>query len=344
MNTDVKKKKCISKYLSIAGAVTVCAVAFFFVIPYFGPAPYLPLVKGGVLAAVAIAFYFVFRYVYLPLRDIEKKGLSTEEVKRSKHISYAYEALRLDSLKELSEREYAALIYKKQAELDSLQSQINPHFLYNTLESIRGQAVLDRADKIAKMTEALSAFFRYSIGRKGSIVQLTDELKNTDNYMLIQQFRFGEKISLQKIIPDGEEALQGYLPKMTVQPIIENAIYHGLEMKEGKGRIILRVTLTGDRMLINVTDNGIGMEDEQVEKINASMDEPIHLSTGQDQNRKGKGIALKNVNDRIRLLYGEEYGIRVFSTLGEGTDVELRLPFKKDKPREQTFLQNPEDK
>ena len=193
-----------------------------------------PLLAWGtavMIAGAAVALYFVFRYLYLPLREIERKGIVAEKTQRPNYMAYAYEALRLDTLKELSEREYAALVYKKQAELDSLQSQINPHFLYNTLESIRGQAVLDKTEKIAKMTEALSAFFRYSIGRKGSIVQLTDELKNTDNYMLIQQFRFGEKVSLQKIISD-EEALQGYLPKMTIQPIIENAIYHGLEMKE----------------------------------------------------------------------------------------------------------------
>ena len=134
------------------------------------------------------------------------------------------------------------------------------------------------------------------------------------------------------------------MPKMTIQPIIENAIYHGLEMKEGKGRIILRITLTESRMIINVMDNGVGIDDEQVEKINASMQEPIHLSTEQLQNRKGKGIALKNVNDRIRLLYGEGYGLHVFSTLGEGTDVEIQLPFKQDKPREQQFFQNAADK
>ena len=305
-----------------------------------------PLLAWGtavMIAGAAVALYFVFRYLYLPLREIERKGIVAEKTQRPNYMAYAYEALRLDTLKELSEREYAALVYKKQAELDSLQSQINPHFLYNTLESIRGQAVLDKTEKIAKMTEALSAFFRYSIGRKGSIVQLTDELKNTDNYMLIQQFRFGEKVSLQKIISD-EEALQGYLTKMTIQPIIENAIYHGLEMKEGKGRIILRITLTESRMIINVMDNGVGIDDEQVEKINASMQEPIHLSTEQLQNRKGKGIALKNVNDRIRLLYGEGYGLHVFSTLGEGTDVEIQLPFKQDKPREQQFFQNAADK
>ena len=266
-----------------------------------------PLLAWGtavMIAGAAVALYFVFRYLYLPLREIERKGIVAEKTQRPNYMAYAYEALRLDTLKELSEREYAALVYKKQAEL---------------------------------------AFFRYSIGRKGSIVQLTDELKNTDNYMLIQQFRFGEKVSLQKIISD-EEALQGYLPKMTIQPIIENAIYHGLEMKEGKGRIILRITLTESRMIINVMDNGVGIDDEQVEKINASMQEPIHLSTEQLQNRKGKGIALKNVNDRIRLLYGEGYGLHVFSTLGEGTDVEIQLPFKQDKPREQQFFQNAADK
>ena len=120
----------------------------------------------------------------------------------------------------------------KQAELNALQNQINPHFLYNTLECIRGKAMVQGAEQIANMTEALSAFFRYSISIQENLVTLEQELQNTKNYFLIQKYRFGNRFHLRIFLVEESEAGEYLMPKMTLQPIVENAIFHGLEKSE----------------------------------------------------------------------------------------------------------------
>ena len=137
-------------------------------------------------------------------------------------------------IKDSLDHEYNALICQKQAEINALQSQINPHFLYNVLDSIRGQALSERSVELASMTEALATFFRYSISKKGNMVSLADEMKNVDNYLFIQRFRFGNKIEIIKKIED-EELMNCLIPKLTLQPIVENAIYHGLEHRNYGG-------------------------------------------------------------------------------------------------------------
>lgn len=230
----------------------------------------------------------------------------------------------LQLYKDTLDKKYSETILKKQAEINYLQSQINPHFLYNTLESIRGQAMVEGVDQIAEMTEALANFFRYSISRKGNMVTMEEEIKIVDNYLIIQQYRFNNKFNVTKILGEATEVLEYYLPKLTIQPIVENAIYHGLETKIGKGNITIRVTITGERMIIHIVDDGIGMPQDKLDVLNMS------LNSGEDSNErinsKMTGIALINVNRRIKLNFGEKYGITVFSTLGFGTDVEIVLP------------------
>ncbi len=235
----------------------------------------------------------------------------------------------LEGLKASLDQKYALQMVKKQAEFDALQSQINPHFLYNTLESIRGQAILEGVDEIADMTEALSAFFRYSISQRGNIVTLEDELKNVDNYFAIQQYRFYDKFSLQKLLEDGDDVLKYRLPKLTIQPIVENAIYHGLETKIGRGTITIRVTTTEKRMIINVVDDGVGIEKSRLDAINEKLSLGVDTSSG-EPGPVSRGIALYNVNQRIKLNFGEPYGLIIYSTPDSGTDVEISLPLIKD--------------
>lgn len=142
----------------------------------------------------------------------------------------------LDRYAAYKTRKNNAQILNKQTELTALQSQINPHFLYNTLETIRGQALIDDNEEIAKMVEALSAFFRYSISRKGNLVTLRDELANIENYMLIQRYRFNNRFSMEVLIDEeDEEAFDFLIPRLIIQPVVENAIFHGLEEKlEGR--------------------------------------------------------------------------------------------------------------
>ncbi len=227
------------------------------------------------------------------------------------------------SRNEEMEKEYAGDILKKQAELDALQSQINPHFLYNTLDSIRGQALAEGVEDIADMTEALSTFFRYSISNRSHVVTLEEELENVRNYFMIQQFRFNNRFHLQTQ-PFSRELLESCrLPKLTLQPILENAILHGMEGKMGAGTISIRAEAAKSRTVLVISDDGAGMSEGTLLRLQSRLrgEEPVEL-----RRAKGSGIALPNVSRRIKLLFGEAYGLRVMSTLGLGTDVEISLP------------------
>lgn len=216
-----------------------------------------------------------------------------------------------------------------QAEYQMLQSQINPHFLYNTLEGIRGEAVIKGVESIAEMTEALSTFFRYNIQNTSDLVMLEDELENAKNYFFIQQFRFNNRLDLKIIKEDDDENTVHYkIPNLTLQPIIENSIYHGLERKIGKGEIKIVITTTKKKLIINVIDDGIGISQEKVNKINEKLAK-AHLTNEKNKTNRG-GLALVNVNKRIRLLFGENYGIYISSAENVGTDVEIVLPKKAD--------------
>ncbi len=216
---------------------------------------------------------------------------------------------------------------KKQAEYLALQNQINPHFLYNTLEGIRSEAILAGLDTVAEMTEALATFFRYTISKVDQLVTLEDELANIETYYVIQQYRFGDKLSLSIEYDEDDEmaSLDCLLPKLTLQPIVENSIYHGLEEKLGKGHLAIRITRTSSRLMITVSDDGVGMDSRKLDELNRKMS-TVSLEDIQARTEKRGGIALVNVNNRIRLLFGEEYGLYFYSTPEVGTDVEITLP------------------
>lgn len=224
-------------------------------------------------------------------------------------------------------RHYAAALLKKQMQYVALQNQINPHFLYNTLEAIRSEALLQGSREIAEMVERLSRFFRYCISSQGDFVTIREELMNVKDYFYIQQYRFENKFSLV-IETESDDLLRCYLPKMTFQPIVENAIFHGLEPKKGKGVIHIRAVRSDRKVYLLISDNGIGMEQEKADALNERLRHDGG-GTGQEKNSK-HGIALMNVNARIRLYFGSEYGLWVMSTCGKGTDVEIILPYLDD--------------
>lgn len=242
----------------------------------------------------------------------------------------------IDKYAAIRTRKNSAEVFDKQTELTALQSQINPHFLYNTLESIRGQALMDDNLEIAKMVEALAAFFRYSISRKSNLVTLRDELANINNYMLIQRYRFNNRFSLEVFIDEEDEAAYDFLiPKLIIQPIVENAIFHGLEeMLEG-GKVTIEVIVTEQNLIITISDNGKGIEREKLEKLNSRIrSSNIELEDENQGDQRNTGIALPNVNKRIHLLFGEEYGVNVYSTVGQGTDVEITIPANDQRDRD----------
>lgn len=221
-------------------------------------------------------------------------------------------------------------VSKKQAEYLALQNQINPHFLYNTLEGIRSEALIAGVDSIAEMTEALATFFRYTISHVDHLVTLEDELANIENYYYIQQFRFGDKLQLSIEYEhdedmDESEILKYRMPKLTLQPVVENSIFHGIERKVGKGHLRIRIYAVRDRLIIRVSDDGLGIQEDKLKELNEKL-KSLSLDDVNPKSEKKGGIAILNVNNRIKLLFGEEYGIYVYSHQDVGTDVEISLP------------------
>ena len=232
-----------------------------------------------------------------------------------------------EKLKELLNPSQLYDMNRRQAQYLALQNQINPHFLYNTLESIRSEAMTAGLESVAEMTELLATFFRYTITKVESMVSVEEELLNCETYFNIQQYRFGSRLQLVvNCAPDDRaEIYRCRIPKLTMQPILENSIIHGTELKVGTGRLTINLGLTERRLLIRISDDGIGMDEETLSGINDKLRKSA-LSVAGGEHEKLGGLALVNVNNRIRLLFGEEYGLHVFSILGAGTDVEISLP------------------
>lgn len=225
------------------------------------------------------------------------------------------------------------ILKNKQAEYLALQNQINPHFLYNILEAIRGDALCEGAQGIANTTKALATFFRYMITEVAYEVTLEDELNNIENYFTIQQYRFGDKLQMKIELPQ-ESLLQTPIPKLTLQPLVENAISHGLEEKIGQASLKIVVDHSEHFLFISIKDNGVGITEEKLRKLNNRFCR-VEESEGRERFENGS-IALVNVNSRIRLLYGVDYGLHIYSVPGLGTEVKVTLPLLKKDPNKES--------
>jgi len=204
---------------------------------------------------------------------------------------------------------------QKDVEFKMLASQINPHFLYNTLETIRMKARANKQTEIEELVKMLAKILRRNIQVGDKLVTLKSELELVDYYLKIQQYRFGERMSYNIDVRCNIDSLK--IMPLIIQPIVENAFVHGLESKEGKGKIDVVVELK-ERLIIQVIDNGKGMTETKLNEIIKSFNDYNRL----DSNH----IGLSNVNQRIKLLYGDEYGLDIESTVGEGTTVRIELP------------------
>jgi len=205
---------------------------------------------------------------------------------------------------------------KRRSELEVLQSQINPHFLYNTLDSVIWMTEAGRYDEAIQMVTSLARLFRISLSRGKRIIPLADELEHARHYMTIQQIRFKNKFTTQISAEPGTEGL--YTLKLIVQPILENAIYHGMAAAEDDGLITVTARREGETLLIEVADNGMGMRPEVAASL-LDEDRP-------DVRTTGSGIGVRNVHRRIQLTFGAQYGLTILSEPDEGTTVQIRLP------------------
>jgi two-component system sensor histidine kinase YesM len=221
----------------------------------------------------------------------------------------------------------------KEAELNSLKNQIDAHFLYNTLENLKMLAEVEAQYTISDSLTSLGALMRYSLKWSNDHVRLRDEIQHIQNYIAIMNIRYDDKLELKLDIPEGYQEQE--VLKMSLQPLVENAVKHGMNTDRARREgieILIRACQKNDAMLIEVTDDGAGMSPEKLGELHEkiSMDDaPFyskygHKSTGVNE---GNGIGLRNVTQRIKMYYGNEYGIHVESAEGAYTQVRMKLPY-----------------
>lgn len=252
--------------------------------------------------------------------DIELQVRSDDEIgvlsRRFNQMSAA--------LKKYIDQSFRAKIKQTEAELTALKSQIYPHFLYNTLEIIRMTAIEEGNAPVPEMIEALSGQIHYLIGPVEDMVPLEKEISIVKKYIYLLNCRVKEEIQLTVQISKVEGKIM--VPRLILQPIVENAYVHGIKKKDDTGYIRIEAEVKDENLEITVMDDGVGMTEEdlaQIEKLFCSSDPGVK---NQDD---WQSIGLKNVHDRIRFLYGEQYGINITSTLGVGTMVSITMPYKK---------------
>lgn len=288
----------------------------------------LPICSIVLLAGICLAIY-LNRIINLPIAQILKtiSDISNGNFKYAADIEWDNElgdiGKGINSLSnnvlQLMNESIKTEKEKRELEYQILQSQINPHFLYNTLNSIKWMATIQKASGIAEMTTALSKLMRAISKDSAQIVILQDEINLLDQYFLIQKYRYGGTLSLNYQISN-QILYQLKLPKFSLQPIVENAIFHGIEPKGEAGVITITSYLVNDQeWIIEVTDNGIGMTNEQ---INILLSENDH-----SESEFFKKIGIHNVNQRIKYTFGVQYGLHIESELGHYTTVFIHLPF-----------------
>ena len=205
---------------------------------------------------------------------------------------------------------------KRKSEFDTLQAQITPHFLYNTLDIIVWMIENENLTDAVRVVTALARFFRISLSRGKSIITVRDELEHVRNYLMIQHMRYKNKFTYT--VEAEDEVLDLASLKLVLQPLVENAIYHGMEFMDGDGEIRIRAWRQDKDLFMSVSDNGLGMTREQVKRLFGDTD---HMPSG-----RGSGIGVKNVHQRIRLYFGNDYGLEIQSEPDEGTTVTAHLP------------------
>ena len=321
------------KYISNRTALVFSAVVGFLVsetliqcILFFREeAPFFQVALFSVFTAVCVlAFWF---FVVRPYRRVQMTMERILEGYILPDSSLFEEALltptmetEIKRLEQILKSPEMMDLNKRQAQYLALQNQINPHFLYNTLESIRGEALIAGMDNIADMTEALAKFFRYTITKVENLVSVEEELDNCETYFLIQKYRFGSRLQLHILYEEEnrESIMNCKIPKLTLQPILENSIIHGTELKIGTGNLTIQFEQTDKRLIIRISDDGVGM-DEAARLANFSPTPP-----GGGDTEGGYGV--RNICDRLRIVYGEPYGLFCESTPGKGTRVTVLLP------------------
>ncbi len=288
----------------------------------------LPLVIGFSVAAA----WTISASIYIPIKKLQdltttitKNDLqalvSRENVDEITELGLSFNIM-TSKIRELLDAKVREQENLKKAELKALQAQVNPHFLYNTLDTIVWMAEGSKTDQVIEIVRALSSFFRIALSRGKDWISISQEIEHVRSYLYIQKIRYQDILDYE--IDIDESIMDGTILKLTLQPVVENALYHGIKNKRNGGKITLRARRgEGDRVLIEVQDNGVGCTPYKLAKIRERLYEDSDVITRNDE-----GFGLVNVNKRIQLYYGKEYGLSIESQYQEGTRVTVAIPLQ----------------
>ena len=291
---------------------------------------FLIITFSGILVLVVLLSYYIPLSITRPIRKLSEvtdqvaKGNLTvrSDVKTGMEVSILSNSLNtmIDKINELLEQITKEQVRLRKEEFELLQSQINPHFLYNTLDAIIWLAEAGEQKKVVSMVGNLSEFFRTSLNQGKDIISIREELQHVRSYLEIQQVRYQDILKYEIQVP--KELNKYMIPKITIQPLVENALYHGIKNKRGPGRITVGAKREKEYFVIFIEDNGIGINKERLEQVRNKI--LYKTSAGNDI------YGLYNVNERIRLNFGEKYGISIESIYGEKTTVSIILPYTRE--------------
>ena len=287
---------------------------------------FVVFVIAAFLLVLVLTNTFISSRITTPIQKLERSVNAREagDLDTEVYMGGSYEIRHLGRsigdmarrIKALMEDIVAEHESKRRSEFDTLQSQINPHFLYNTLDIIVWMIENEQKQEAVKVVTALARFFRISLSKGKSIITVRDELEHVRNYLTIQQMRFKNKFVYR--IEAAEDVMDLVSLKLMLQPLVENAIYHGMEFMDGDGEICVEVYCEARELWFRISDNGLGMTQQQAAGL---LGEKHHVSS-----RRGSGIGVKNVNERIKLYFGDDYGLSIQSEPDEGTIVSIHLP------------------
>lgn len=304
------------------------------VMAYIENSRYFAIVLSVISVLMAIMFYLFSQQITRPAKTLKNamEQLEGGNLDTRVDICTADEMEVLgngfnrmaDNLQKYIDQVYLAEIRQRDAELDALKSTIKPHYLYNTLEVIRMSALTQKDMLVAEMLGSLSKQLQYLMGNHTDLVTLREEIQNIRDYFFIVQIRFENRFELE--IDIDTECMDLYVLKLILQPIVENAVKHGLRPKQGEGKISISARIEGGYLQLTVMDDGIGMTDEQIKALQEKLEMPY-----EKWNEKSRSIGMKNVYDRIRMNYGEQYGFSVISMKDFGTIVRYRLPILRER-------------
>lgn len=280
----------------------------------------------SVIVAVLLS-NIISKWITKPLRKLEAGMRSVqngnfsvkEPVDGSKEVvslSQSFQAM-VQRIEELMEQVRTTEALKRQRELDALQAKINPHFLYNTLDSVVWMAETGNSKGVVKMVTALASLFRISIAKGHDTITLKEEFSHVRSYLDIQSMRYKDKFTYSIELP--RELENQPTIKLLVQPIVENSIYHGIKYLQDEGIITIKAEDRGDRIAMIISDNGVGMRKETLNSL-------LDRNSTHEHSSEGNGIGLLNIDERIKLSYGEEYGLSITSEPDEGTTVMIIIP------------------